>query len=147
MTKDKNNKLSTIGMILGAIGLVIAVSYFWVGPSTPEVPIEERIAEKIVSIRDTTLDRLMGKALPTPPQQSSFNEERLVIAATSVLGCLAIIFAVFGFARRESTRPCMSAAMLGIAVIAFPFIISAINMAFALMALVALAAAIAMFFG
>ncbi|BES83940.1 hypothetical protein PEC302107_16960 [Pectobacterium araliae] len=147
MTKDKNNKFSMIGMIFGAIGLVVAVSYFWTGPLTPEVPIEERIAEKIVSIRDTTLDRLMGKVAPTPAPQSSFNEQRLVIAATSALGCLAIIFAVFGFSRRESARPCISAAMLGIAVIAFPFIISAINMAFTLMALVAIAAAIAMIFG
>ncbi|KFX20854.1 hypothetical protein [Pectobacterium betavasculorum] len=147
MKKDKTNKFSMIGMILGAIGLVIAVSYFWAGPSTPEVPIEERIAEKILSIRDTTLDRLIGKAAPTPPPKSSFNEQRLVITATSVLGCLAMIFAVFGFARRESARSCMSAAMLGITAIAFPFIVSAINMAFALMALVALAAAIAMFFG
>ncbi|WP_255433920.1 hypothetical protein [Pectobacterium sp. CFBP8739] len=143
----KNNKFSIIGMIFGAIGLVAAVGYFWAGPSTPEVSIEERIAEKVVSIRDTTLNRLLGKPAPTPPPQSAFNEERLVIAATSVLGCFAIICAVFGFARRESTRPCMSAAMLGITVIAFPFIISALNMAFALMALVALAAAIAMFFG
>lgn len=147
MTTDKKNKFSTVGMILGAIGLVIVVSYFWAGPSTPEAPIEERIAEKIVSIRDTTLDRLMGKAAPTPPPQPVFNEQRLVIAATSTLGCLSMIFAVFVFSRRESARSCISAAMLGVAVMAFPFIVSAINMAFVLMALVALAAAIAMFFG
>ncbi|GKW12170.1 MULTISPECIES: hypothetical protein [Pectobacterium] len=147
MTTDKKSKFSTIGMVLGALALLIAVSYFWAGPSTPDVTIEEQIAEKIVSIRDTTLNRLMGKAPPTQQPESSFNERRLVIAATSALGCLAIIFAIFGFSRRESARPCISAAMLGIAVIAFPFIISAINMAFTLMALVVIAAAIAMIFG
>ncbi|MEI7367657.1 hypothetical protein WCT94_08505 [Pectobacterium sp. 1950-15] len=147
MTTDKKSKFSTIGMVLGALALLIAVSYFWAGPSTPEVTIEEQIAEKIVSIRDTTLNRLMGKAPSTQQPESPFNERRLVISATSALGCLAIIFAVFGFARRESARPCISAAMLGIAVIAFPFIISAINMAFTLMALVVIAAAIAMIFG
>ncbi|AOR64424.1 hypothetical protein [Pectobacterium wasabiae] len=147
MTTDKKSKFSTIGMVLGALALLISVTYFWTGPSKPEVSIEERVAEKIVSIRDTTLDRLMGKAPQTQRPEPSFNEQRLVIAATSALGCLAIIFAVFGFTRRESARSCISSAMLGIAVIAFPFIISAINMAFTLMALVAIAAAIAMIFG
>ncbi len=71
MTTDKKSKFSTIGMVLGALALLVAVSYFWAGPSTPEVTIEEQIAEKIVSIRDTTLNRLMGKAprhnKPSPP--------------------------------------------------------------------------------
>nr|WED68238.1 hypothetical protein PJ912_19975 [Pectobacterium colocasium] len=31
MTTDKKSKFSTIGMVLGALALLIAVSYFWAG--------------------------------------------------------------------------------------------------------------------
>ncbi|WP_341726156.1 hypothetical protein [Pseudoxanthomonas putridarboris] len=118
--------------------------HFWIGASAPSVPIEDRIADKVVAIRDTTVDRLLGRSAPERVPEPPVDMDRLVIAATSVLGGLAFVLAMFGFARREPRRACVGAAVLGAAAILFPFVIGAIG---AVIVMLALAALLSVFFG
>ncbi|MDX1571775.1 MAG: hypothetical protein R3200_14940, partial [Xanthomonadales bacterium] len=56
-----------------------------------------------------------------PPKARSFDTDQLVSIGTAVLGGLAIILGVIGFARKESWRAASGAAVLGGGAIAFQF--------------------------
>ncbi|MEH2919765.1 hypothetical protein ACFFL1_04465 [Samsonia erythrinae] len=140
-------KFSMTGMMLGALALFVSISNFWGGSSTPDIPLEERIAAEIVSIRDTTVDRFMGKPAPVPIPETTFNTQQHVTTATSALGCLALILAIFGFARREPGRTCISAAALGLAAIVFPFVIGAIGIVILCIAFASLLSGVTLILG
>ena len=142
MTQHRSIKLSTLGLGVGALALLIAIVHFWVVAAAPSPPIEDVIADKVVAIRDATVDRLTGR-VKEPQSDGSWDREQIVIAATSLLGGLAIVLAVFGFVRKEPRRPCIAAAFLGVAAVAFPFVIGAIG---AVIALIAVGAILSLFF-
>lgn len=124
----KNQRLATIGMVLGGIALLIAVVHFWAGPFNPSPPIEQVVADKVVAIRDLTLAKLQGKKLPPMDAASKWDADRITLVTSSVLGTLAIILSAFAFSRRENIRACYSAAALGVAAIAFQFVIMALGL-------------------
>jgi hypothetical protein len=142
MTQHRSIQLSTIGLGLGALALLIAIVHFWIVAAAPSPPIEDLIADKVVAIRDATVDRLIGR-VKEPQSDDSWDREQIVIASTTLLGGLAIVLAVFGFARKEPRRPCIGAAALGVAAVAFPFVIGAIG---AVIVLLAVGAALSLFF-
>ena len=142
MTQHRSIKLSTLGLGFGALALLIAIVHFWVVAAAPSPPIEDMIADKVVAIRDATVDRLTGR-VKEPQSDGSWDREQMVIAATSLLGGLAIVLAVFGFVRKESLRPCIGAAVLGVAAVAFPFVIGALG---AVIVLIAVGAVLSLFF-
>lgn len=143
MTQHRSIKLSTLGLGLGALALLVAIVHFWIVAAAPSPPLEDMIADKVVAIRDATVNRLTGR-VEDPQGDSSWDRERLVIAATSLLGGLAIVLAIFGFVRKEPRRPCIGAAVLGVGAVVFPFVIGALG---AVIVLVALGAIISLFLG
>jgi len=100
------------------------------------------VADKVVAIRDATIDRLTGRT--AAPQKRPWDRERLVVAITSFLGGLAVVFAAIGFARREPRRSCVVATALGLAAVAFPYVVGAIG---AVIIIIAVGAVLSMFFG
>ena len=111
--------------------------------AAPSPPLEDMIADKVVAIRDATVNRLT-RQVEEPRSDDSWNHEQLVIAATSLLGGLAIVLGVLGFVRKEPKRPCIGAAVLGVGAVAFPFVIGAIG---AVIVLMALGAIVSVFLG
>ncbi|WP_223669569.1 hypothetical protein [Kangiella shandongensis] len=59
----KKSKFGTIGIILGALALVLALVHFWSGPFSPQPTLETTIAEKAASIRNATVNALTGKEI------------------------------------------------------------------------------------
>ncbi|MGY0561348.1 hypothetical protein ACW7G2_11595 [Luteimonas sp. A277] len=143
MTNHRSLKLSTLGLGLGALALLVAIVHFWIVAAAPSPPLEDMIADKVVAIRDATVNRFTGRA-EEPQGDGSWDREQLVIAATSLLGGLAIVLAIFGFVRREPRRPCIGAAVLGVGAVAFPFVIGALG---AVIVLLALGAIVSVFLG
>lgn len=143
MTQHRSIKLSTLGLGLGALALLIAIVHFWVLAAAPSPPIEDVIADKVVAIRDATVDRLSGR-VKEPQSDGAWHQEQIVIAATSLLGGLAIVLAVFGFVRNEPRRPCIGAAALGVAAVVFPLVIGAIG---AVIVVIAVGFLLSLFFG
>ena len=140
MEATRKMKFSTMGLILGALALLLAIGQFWFTAASPKPALEDRVADKVIAIRDATLDRLAGREKEAPePQWDSY---QLVMAATSVLGSLALILGVLGYVRKEPTRACLSAAALGGAAVAFPFVVGALG---AVIVLVAIMAFVGMF--
>lgn len=142
MTISVKLKFSTVGLALGALALLVAIGHFWFSSAAPTPALEHRIADKVVAIRDATVDRLAGRE--QAPEQPRWDSYQLVVTATSILGTLALVLAVIGFVRKEPPRACIGAAALGGAAVAFPFIIGALG---AIIILVAIAAVLGMFFG
>lgn len=132
-TQQVNGPKSTlgwIGMALGAVALLIAVIHFWGGPFSEQPSIEQTVAEKVGSIKDAAIAALKGEDAARPEQSGSVDMDRMIWLATSVLGALAIIFGLVGFARHESLRVAGGAAALGGCAMAFQFAVLAIGLIF-----------------
>ena len=142
MEHPRRLKFSTIGLALGALALLVAIGHFWLAAAAPRPAVEDRIADKVVAIRDATVGRLTGREREAPtPEWDSY---RLVVTATSILGSLALVLAVVGFVQKEPRRACIGAAALGCAAVAFPFAVGALG---AIIILLAVTALLGMFFG
>ena len=70
---------------------------------------------------------LKGEEPAAPVKPSSMDIDQIVGLATAVLGGLAIILGVFGFAKKEPLRVAGGAAVLGGSAIAFQFAVIALG--------------------
>lgn len=142
MTQARSIKFSSIALALGALALLACIVHFWVVAAAPSPAIEDVVANKVVAIRDATINRLAGR---TPEvQEQSWGREQLITAATSLFGGLAIVLAAVGFVRKEPRRSCAVAAALGVAAVAFLYVIGAIG---AVIVIIAVGAVLSMFLG
>ena len=110
---DTNSKLSYVGMGIGSIALLLALVHFWAGPFSPQMSLEQTVAEKAVAIRDATLNALKGKKAPELQKRAAYNTDDFLSIGTAILGGTAIILGVFGFAKQESKRAVIGAGILG----------------------------------
>jgi hypothetical protein len=124
----RKSKISYFGIGIGAIALLLAIVHFWAGPFSPQPSLEQSVAEKAVSIKNATMAALRGEEAPPPSKTiRDIDADRIVSISTAVMGGLAIILGVVGFANRESTRAAGGAAVLGGIAIAYQFAIIAIG--------------------
>lgn len=118
----KRSIFGFIGIGVGAIALMLALVHFWAGPFSPKPTLEVVVAEKAVSIRETTIALLKGEEIVVPkPEESGYDLDEIASVATAVLGGLAVILAVLGAAFKEPRRVAGGAAALGVGAIAFQF--------------------------
>ena len=125
--KNDSSKLSFIGIGLGSIALLLALFHFYAGPFSPQPTLEDTIAEKAVAIRDATIAALKGEEKEKKTVMSEMNLDKGVQIATALLGGIAIILGVIGFAKKESIRVASGAAVLGGGAIAFQFLTVALG--------------------
>jgi len=118
---EQQSKLGFIGIAFGSIALLLALVHFWAGPFSPQPSLEQTVAEKAVAIKNATIAKLKGKEIDISQQKSPMDTDRILSITTAVLGGLAIILGVVGFAKKESLRVVGSAAVLGGGAIAFQF--------------------------
>ena len=123
---EPKTTLSFIGIGLGSVALLLAIFHFWAGPFSPQPSLEQTIAEKAVSIKQATIAALKGEKVP-PPQSRSIDTDQMVSIGTALLGGLAIILGVIGFAKKEPMRVAGGAAVLGGSAIAFQFAVVALG--------------------
>lgn len=118
----KNSIFGIVGILLGSIALLLSLTHFWAGPFSPQPTIETVVAEKAASIRSAALSALKGEEPIQEYQTSSLDLDRATEVITAVLGGLAFILSIVGFARHEPKRVVGGAAALGISAVAFQFI-------------------------
>ncbi len=125
---EKSSKISFTGIALGGIALLMALIHFYAGPFTQQPTIEETVAEKAVAIRDATVAALKGEKVENKAvTEKRMDNDKILQIATAVLGGLAIILGVIGYARQEPTRAASGAAILGGGAIAYQFSVIAIG--------------------
>ena len=123
---EQNSTISFIGIGLGSIALLLAIVHFWAGPFTPQPSLEQTVAEKAVSIKKATIAALKGEEAPEA-QSRPVDADQLLSIGTAVLGGLAIILGVVGYAKKEPLRVAGGAAVLGGSALAFQFAVIALG--------------------
>lgn len=125
--ENKGSIISFSGIGCGAVALLLALVHFYAGPFSHQPTIEETVAEKAVAIRDATVAALKGEKTEKKAVASEMDLDKVMQIATALLGGLAIILGVIGYARQEPLRAAGGAAVLGGSAIAFQFAIIAIG--------------------
>ena len=118
----KSKKLSSIGLTVGGLGLLLALFNFWAGPFSPQPTVENIVAKKVASIRTAALDALKGKKVEKEHKNVSWNADKTIQVVTAILGGLALILGIVAYAKSEPKRMAIGAAALGVSAIAFQFI-------------------------
>ena len=116
------SKFGIFGIVLGSFALLLSLLHFWAGPFSPQPTLETIVAEKAASIRSAALDALKGKEPVQETFTAKWNLDKVTEVVTALLGGLAVILAVVGFANKEPSRVAGGAAALGVSAIAFQFI-------------------------
>ena len=124
---ESKSKISLFGIGVGAIALLLALVHFWSGPFTEKPPLEQKVAEKVVAIKDATLAALKGEEFQAKPQPSGYDLDQILSIATALLGGIAMILGVVAYAQKEPMRAAGGAALLGGAAIAFQFLALALG--------------------
>lgn len=127
IVNEKRSKIGIVGVIIGAIALLLALFHFYAGPLAPQPKLEQTIAEKAVAIRDATVAALKGKEVEKETWTSKWDADKIIDVTTALLGGIAIIAAVVAFIKHESLRMAGGAALLGGGAIAFQFIALALG--------------------
>lgn len=127
MEKSKST-LSFVGIGIGAIALLLALTHFWGGPFSPQLTLEQTVAEKAVAIKRATISALKGEEPESLKQVVIYDADKVLGITTAVLGGLAIILGVVGFASKEPARAAGGAVVLGGGAIAFQFSALALGM-------------------
>jgi hypothetical protein len=135
--EKQGSTISFIGIAIGAMALLLAILHFWAGPFSPQPTLEQTVAEKAVSIKEATIAALKGEKPKAkseepvaPVKRSSIDMDHVASLATAVLGGLAVILGVVGYATKEPLRAAGGAALLGGSAIAFQFAVLALGAIF-----------------
>lgn len=125
--QESKSTFSFIGIGIGSIALLLALVHFWAGPFSPQPTLEQTIAEKAVAIKQVTIAALKGEKAAPLTHVAVYDTDKVFGIATAVLGGLAIILGVVGFATKEPIRVAGGAAALGAGALAFQFIVLALG--------------------
>jgi len=116
------SKLGLFGILFGSIALMLALVSFWSGPFSPKPTLETTVVEKATSLRQKAIDVLKGKEVKKTYIQPSWDIDKTIETAIPVISVFAILFGLFSFIKKESTRVAGGAAALGISAIVFQFV-------------------------
>lgn len=120
--RDQNAVIGWTGIAAGTISLMLALVHFYAGPFSTQPTLEQSVADRVVALREATIAALKGEEAEPKQDRSRFDADQLAQIAVAVLGGLAIVLAVIGFARKEPSRVAIGAAGLGATAITFQFL-------------------------
>ncbi|NKB35870.1 MAG: hypothetical protein GKR93_01690 [Gammaproteobacteria bacterium] len=125
--ENQKTKYGFIGIGLGSIALLTALFHFYAGPFSPQPSVEDIVADKAVAIRDATIAALKGEERERKSVVSEYDLDDGTQIAIALLGGLAVIFGIIGYAKKEPIRVAGGAAVLGGGAIAFQFLTIALG--------------------
>lgn len=125
--ETKKATCGLIGISLGGLAMLLALVHFYAGPFSPTPTLEQAVGQKAAAIRKAAVAALKGESVETAPAPPRFDADRITQLAVAVMGGLAIILAVIGFARHEGRRAVIGAASLGLFAVSFQFLTIALG--------------------
>jgi len=118
MEDTRSRQLGICALVLATLALVIAVTHITAGPFAPQKPVETSIAETAVAIKKAAIAAMTGgQSEPAAPARPSFDIDKKLRLGTNFLAGLALLVAIFAFARREQPEPAAAGFVLGTGVL------------------------------
>ncbi|MFK7745676.1 MAG: hypothetical protein AB8B47_11525, partial [Roseobacter sp.] len=105
LADPKDAMFSFAAMVLGALGISVALFALYAGPFTAQPDVGTQIGEIAGNMRAAALRAVQG--LPQPEEtivQPTWDIDRILMAAAPILGVLGVIASVVAFIRREPMR-------------------------------------------
>jgi hypothetical protein len=107
-----------VGLVLGAVALLMVLVHFWSGPFAPQQRTGVSIGEIAADIRASATRAITGAPQPAP-QARPWTADRTLKTVTAVVAGLAVILGILGLVRRETWRPSAAAIVLAAGAITF----------------------------
>ncbi|WP_347116364.1 hypothetical protein AAHB66_11545 [Leclercia sp. S52] len=96
------NKFSSLGMLLGAIALVLGMVHFSFGPfSSPPPSLEMVVAEQVAAVKKGIIAGITGKT-PATAENRTLDVDRLIHNGGIVLAIAGLGLAFIGGMRKEN---------------------------------------------
>ncbi len=96
------NKFSSLGMLLGAIALIIGIVHFSFGPfSSPPPRLERMVAEQVAAVKKGIIAGLTGKSTDVE-ENNTVDIDNLLHNGGIVLAVVALGLAFIGGMRKEN---------------------------------------------
>ncbi len=115
----KRNLFSFIGLLLGALALLLAITHFLAGPFSPPPSLETLVAGKITAVRESALAALKGVPLPEKQRVRSWDIDTILTISTSFTAIIAIVFGVVATFYKENRLGIQAALLFGAGTLAF----------------------------
>ena len=114
------NKCSSLGMLFGAIALILGIFHFSFGPfSAPPPALESVVAEKVSVVKKGILAGLKGEQPPAAAKKTATDIDKILDNSGIALAVIALICAFIGGMRKENRWSIHGAMFFGGATLAF----------------------------
>ncbi|MEG1121129.1 MAG: hypothetical protein RR184_07900 [Citrobacter sp.] len=114
------NKCSSLGMLFGAIALILGIIHFSFGPfSAPPPRLESIVAEKVSAVKKGILAGLKGEIPPVAAKENAVNIDNLLKNGGITLAVIALVCAFIGGMRKENVWSISGALVFGGGTLAF----------------------------
>jgi len=118
-------KFSTVGMIIGAAALLLGLVHFTLGPFSSSPPPADFEPEQSFTLGGLTLGISVSEE--ATPAETTSNLDQIIGSVVMLLGGIAVILGVIGYARNDPFRVAGGAAFLGATAIALQLFIFALG--------------------
>ena len=132
----QKHQISLYGMILGVLALTIVIINFNFGPFSSKPPIETRMAEKIISVKNNFVAGLQGKELPIVTKKQTITIDNIMKITSFGLSVTALFLAFIGRIRKEDDWIVSGAIIFGGGTLVFHAILFSISILFLIMILI-----------
>ncbi|EOF4702939.1 MAG: hypothetical protein P0Y63_23915 [Klebsiella huaxiensis] len=120
METISQNKCSSLGMLFGAIALILGIFHFSVGPfSAPPPTLEGVIAEKVSSVKKGIIAGLKGEKPQIIAEKKAVDIDKILDNAGILLAVIALVCAFIGGMRKENGWSISGALIFGGGTLAF----------------------------
>lgn len=114
------NKCSSLGMLFGAVALILGIFHFSIGPfSAPSPTLEGVIAEKVSSVKKGIIAGLKGEKPQIIAEKKAVDIDKILDNAGILLAVIALVCAFIGGMRKENGWSISGALIFGGGTLAF----------------------------
>ena len=114
------NKWSSVGILFGAVALMVGLLHVSLGPFTaPTLTLERAVARDVASVKRGIIAGLTGQENPVPAEPKPVNVDKVLDNVGIGLGVVALVCAFIGGMRHETRWGVKGAFILGGASLVF----------------------------
>lgn len=131
------NKCSSLGMLFGAIALILGIFHFSFGPfASPSPRLESVIAEQVSAVKKGIIAGLKGETPSVAAQKNTVDIDKILDNSGIALAVIALVCAFIGGMRKENRWGIRGALIFGVSTLAFHALLFGIGIICAIILLI-----------